>query len=494
MSSRSSAVLLVAGMTLAACAADEVSLAPAAPERPWVIPRNITDLPKPGSQPGTPTIEAPLPVQARGNAVEIDPARKYDLAGLIDLAQRNNPETSRAWEEARQAALGVGLAETSYVPQVTAEIITGFQHTPLPIPTKLISAGYFTSNTRELVPTLAAKWLLFDFGQREGEVEAAKANSFVANVAFTGAHQKLIYAVSRDYFALGAARGRLRVAKQTLETAQVVQDSIEQRRAHELATVVQTAQARRQTAQARFKLEASTGADHAAYAALIASMGIAPSAHIEAEDSSELPIPAAPSGDLDRLIAEALAQRPDIVAALGKVKAAEARLDSARATYYPTIGVAAEAFQNIGQLSSQGSRYYSVNEPGANILLKLSLPLYDGGARDAKVAIARSEVAATRHAVDQARDQAVHQVTDAYDALRTSLAEYTAALAVDEAAQTAFDASLEAYRHGVGTYTDVVNGQTALSEAQSEKEDAHANIFTAAAALAFATGAILAGP
>ncbi len=60
----------------------------------------------------------------------------------------------------------------------------------------------------------------------------------------------------------------------------------------------------------------------------------------------------------------------------------------------------------------------------------------------------------------------------------TSLAEYTAALEVDEAAQTAFDAALDAYRHGVGTYTDVVHGQTALAEAQSEKEDAHANVFT----------------
>ncbi len=57
--------------------------------------------------------------------------------------------------------------------------------------------------------------------------------------------------------------------------------------------------------------------------------------------------------------------------------------------------------------------------------------------------------------------------------------------------QTAYDAALDAYRHGVGSYTDVATEQTALSRAQSEKEDAHSNVFTAAAALAFATGAIL---
>ncbi len=431
---------------------------------------------------------------APGNAVAIDPARRYDLAGLIDLAQRNNPETREAWERARQAALAVGLTEASYVPQISAEIIGGFQRTPLPIPTNLISRGYFTSDTRELIPALTAKWLLFDFGRRAGATQAARANAFVANVAFTGAHQKLIYAVSRDYFALGAARGRLRVAQQALKSAEIVQDASEARRANGLATVVELAQARRQTAQARFDLEKATGAEHAAYAALIASIGIAPDLRVETTDSTDLTLPAAPSGDVDQYVRDALANRPDIIAALGKIRAAEATLSSAKAGYYPTISLEAEVYQNIGGLSTEGSQYYSVNKPGGNVLLKLNLPLIDGGERAAHVATARSQIAAAQDSLDQARDTAVRQVTDAYDALRTGFAEYAAALALTEAAQTAYDAALDAYRNGVGTYTDVVNAETALSQAQSEKETAQANVFTAAAGLAFATGSILSQP
>jgi outer membrane protein len=135
-----------------------------------------------------------------------------------------------------------------------------------------------------------------------------------------------------------------------------------------------------------------------------------------------------------------------------------------------------------------------VHKPGANILLKLDWPLFDGGARAARIATARSEVAAAQASLDHARDAAVQQVTDAYDALRTGFAEYVAALTLNEAAQTAYDAALEAYRNGVGTYTDLVNAETALSQAQSEKVSAHANVFTAAAALAFATGSILSPP
>jgi outer membrane protein TolC len=427
----------------------------------------------------------------RGNAVPIDPGRHYDLAALIDLAQRNNPETRDAWERARQAALGVGLSEATYLPQITGEIIAGYQHTPLPIPTNLISQGFFTTDTRELLPTLTAKWLLFDFGQRAGAENAARANSFVANVAFTGAHQQLIYAVSRDYFALGAARGRLRVAEQALKSAEVVQDAAESRRGRGLATTVELAQVQRQTAQARFNLVRATGAERSAYSALIASMGIAPSARAEVTDSSEQKLPASPARNVDQYVQDALANRPDIVAAFGKVRAAEATLSGARATYYPTIGLEAQVYQNVGGLSTQGSRYYTVNEPGANVLLKLSLPLFDSGAREARIAIARSEVEAAHGSLDQTRDTAVRQVTDAYDSLRTSFAEYSASLTLNNTAQTAYDASLDSYRHGVGTYTDIANNETALTQAQSAKEDAHANVFTAAAALAFSTGATL---
>ena len=496
---RRRAVPLVA-LLLSACATDELALAPPSPTRPWSLPPSLGALPAPGapaasqtssdvSDPGTwRTIDRTEP--ARGNAVAIDPGRRYDLAALIDLAQRNHPETREAWERARQAALGVGLVESSYLPQIAAEIVGGFQHTPLPVPTSLIPQGYFTSDTRELVPALTAKWLLFDFGQRAGAVQAARANAFVANVVFTGVHQKLIFAVSRDYFALGAARGRLRAAQQALKSAEIVADATDTRRGHGLATVVEVAQARRQVAAARFNLERATGVEHGAYAALVASVGIVPSTRIETADSSELPLPAAPAGDVDRMVADALANRPDIVATVGKLRAAQASLAGAHASYYPTVGLEAQAYQNVGALSTQGSRYYSVNEPGANLLLKLSLPLFDGGDRDAKLASAHAEVAATQAALDQARDTAVQQVTDAYDGLRTSFAEYAAALPLTAAAQTAYDAALDAYRHGVGTFTDLANDETALSQARSEKEDAHASVFTAAAALAFATGAI----
>ena len=468
--------LLFALLCLAACATNELALAPERPDQPWPIPAAEAESPHPAA------------TETKG---AIEPGRKYDLPALIDLAERNNPETREAWEKARQAALGVGLTEATYLPQVTAEVIGGFQRTPLPIPTNVVARGYFTANSYEALPTLTAKWLLFDFGRREGLEETVRANSFVANVDFTAAHQKIIFAVSREYFALGAARGRLHVAEESLKTASFVQDASEGKQKHGLATSVELAQARRSSAQARFNLEKAKGAAHSACTALVASMGLAPGTRIEVADSSEQRLPSAPAGDVDRFIHDALASRPDMIAAMGKIRAAEGSLKEARSSYYPTLGMEVQGYQNMGAISTDGSRYYSVNEPGVSALFRLSLPLFDGGAREARVGIARSEIEAAQASLDHTRDAAAQQVSDAYDALNTSFAEYQAALPLNEAAQTAYDASLDSYRNGIGTYTDLVNAQNALNEAQFEKVDAHANALTASAALAFASGTIL---
>src|SRR6202035_2293847 len=124
--------------------------APPSPAQPWAIPES-----------------AIRRAEALGNTGLSVPHKQYDLAALVDLAERENPKTREAWEAAREAAAGIGLAESAYLPQLSLQAIGGFQHTPLPMPKNLVPAGYFVSDSREIIPALALKWLLFDFGRRD---------------------------------------------------------------------------------------------------------------------------------------------------------------------------------------------------------------------------------------------------------------------------------------------------------------------------------------
>ena len=461
---------LFGGLLLADLAAAQ---APPGAEQPWAIPES-----------------ASRRAAALGDTGFAVPQKQYDLAALVDLAERENPATRAAWEGAREAAASIGLAESAYLPQLSLQAIGGFQHTPLPMPKNLVPAGYFVSDTREIIPALALKWLLFDFGRRDAQLQAARADSFVANVAFTGAHQKLIFEVSRAYFDLGAARGRLHAAQKALSTALITEDAATAKQNNGLATVVAVAQAQRQTAQARYTLAAAEGAERTARANLIAALGVPAATEIDVMDSSELPLPPAPADSVSKAIDRALAHRPEVIAALGKVDAAEATLKGERRSYYPVIELAGQAFQNIGSLNSDGGRYSHIDRPGQNIFLSFSVPLFDGGTRRNRISMADAKVREAEEQLASARDSASQQVVHAYNGVVTSLAEYDAAVVLSQAARTAYNAALRSYRQGIGTYTDLATEENAVVQGDTQVEDARAGAHTATAALALSMGAI----
>src|SRR2546429_7868373 len=70
-----------------------------------------------------------------GSRVSINPRKTYNLAELIDIAQRSNPETRVAWERARQAAAAVGLTESAYYPYLVAAAAGGYDRAFFSFPT-----------------------------------------------------------------------------------------------------------------------------------------------------------------------------------------------------------------------------------------------------------------------------------------------------------------------------------------------------------------------
>lgn len=418
------------------------------------------------------------------------PHGSYDLPRLLDIAQCLNPETREAWERTRQAELAVDLVRSSYTPQVSIEATAGFQRTPLPIPTNLVSRGYFTSDTRELIPALGVKWLLFDFGRRAGLEATARANHAAAEVAYNGVRQRLIFSVTRAYFDFQSSRENLRAADEAFKAAQTIQDATEAQRSHGRATVVATAQAERQTAMSRLNQVKANGAVRTAYSSLIAAIGLAADTQMTIGEAKDQAMPVLPNESIDHYVQKALAGRPDVRAAEEKVSAAEGEVQSAHAAYRPIVSFAGSYYQNIGALSTDGSPYYSINKPGGAVFLNVELPLFDGGARSAHLSMAQSQVQAAEDQLDQARDKVGQEVVKAYNDLRTSLEAYAQAQAFSRAARVAYEAALDAYRHGVGTYTDLANDEAIMVQSDSALASANSDAQIAWVALALATGDI----
>jgi outer membrane protein len=413
--------------------------------------------------------------------------RIYSLPELLKLALSINPQTREIEEQAYQANLATRLVKSQYAPQISVKALGGVQRTPLAIPPTVAPKGYFVSSTREVFPTLDMKWLLFDFGRRKGEVEEARHNADAAQSAVMGAQERLIYEVSDAYFESISTQGRIRAAQKALDAAELTEQAALDQRKHGRATVVQVAEAQRQTAAMRLALTKASGAADTAFAGLVATVGLPPESHFEIATPPDVSTPASLK-PLNALIDEALESRPDIIAAKDKVAASEAKIETARAAYRPTISLDAQVFQNIGEISSDGSPYSSINRTGNALFVSFEWALFDGGARATKVSVALSEKSATEDSLAAAENGASQQVVQAYNNLKTSIDNRAQALAYTKASDIAYQAALESYRRGLSSITDLLNNEAVLAQAQADQEDADADVQIAKAALDLALG------
>ena len=421
--------------------------------------------------------------------MSIETGHRYTLAELIDIAQHRNKDTRIAWEQARQAAIGVGIARAAFLPEITASALGGYQHIASPFPTNLVRQGYITANSQEIFPEIAIKYLLVDFGGgRDASEQTARQLSFAANVGFTAAHQKLILTVAKAYFTLDGVNAQLQAAKKSLADAQRLQQSTEALQARGLGTVVSVQVAKRNTAQAVYDIAQATAAQHDANYTLLQALELPPTTKLLVQDSFDRPLSRTTGRTVDKLMDDALRRRSDLLAGLARLRAADSGIAEARAEMAPKLLIDSNVQGNIGRISVDGGRYESVMQPQAGLFLKFEWPLYQGGLRQNKVRLAESRRAAAEDDLQAASSAALREVAVAYDQVQTGLSQYDAAVALVSAAETSSGSASDAFAHGVGSFSDAINAATALASARATVARSHAQALINAAGLAFAAG------
>jgi len=475
---------LTVGALAAGCVNTESMIAPA-PDREWRVPQTQSYAASAAAGFEPPHAAA---TPAHGPP-SIEPDKTYELAQLIDIAERTNPETQIAWEQARSAALSVGMAESTYAP-VLAVVATGaYQRFPAPIPTTLVPSGFFNTDSEFFIPLLTLKLVLFDFGGRAASVDAAREALAAANFSFNATHQQLVLDVTHAYAALTTAQGNVEAARAALSSAQIVEDAAQARHARGLATVPEVLQAREQTARAGYDVQEALTGESDAHLALLGAMGVRPTLPLRVASLSERPLPATLQDTAEKFVDRALAQRPDLLAQVAEIRAREAEVRKARSAFYPRIVFSGNAGQNIGRFGVQGiPGWSSVNEPTWGAMLSIEVPLYDGGLRRDQVDQAESQRRVAEKKFDAARDKIEREVVKAYDDLKLAFDKREAATALLQAAENSYSAVVDSYRRGTATFVDVSNAQAALTKARVADAQTRSGIFSAAATLAFSTG------
>jgi outer membrane protein TolC len=502
-------ILAVAGLPalmLAGCPSAYLKLAPPSPSEPS-IPQPAGHDERPGAPPESVAQgDARVPIE---ESEKVQASRRYALADLVELAAASNPETRIVWQRARQAALAVGVANASYFPTLSAVALGGYQHSFFPLsslssgitvgapeflPGVTVPApqsggknGHIGVDTFELLPFLAVRWQLLDWG-RGAAVKAAEQTSVAANLVFVGEHQKLLFQVATAFFRLSAARAQVKVAGDALDRTRVIAQSAEARFGRGIATTVELAEARRELAQAEYDLTQAQAGEKTAYTALLTALGVDPRLPLEIETIASSELGGVLRDPVESYVQTALSSRPDLQASQAQLSRAQAMVDQAVATYVPKVSVVGTGgMQTLGAKIS-GMSFQTVTIPNLTAFASIEWLLFDGGARENAVEIARARREEAELQIRKLRNGAAQEVLSAYDEANAALSRYRAAQALEQTASVADEARAKSYAHGLSTLAEAANAQKSHALASAAKEQAYAAARIAATALTLAAG------
>jgi outer membrane protein len=431
----------------------------------------------------------------------VDLRKEYTLPDLIDLAQQLNPATRAAWQNARQALALVGVSKSAYYPFLSLAAAAGYTRFFVPFPKfevnqaalrRVLASGGPVKTAVTLTEgnplhfdvlyqsELTMKWLLFDFGQRDATVSAAREGLLIANVAFNATHQRVVLEVSQSFYAYNLARESVKVAESAFQTADTVHSAVEARVKTGLATEPDLLQAKQQFAQAQFDLEKARGSERDALVDLMEAIGLSPAVKIRITEGFTGSVGVDLETPLVTLITRALSQRPDLVASLAKLRAAEDKIKGVKASYFPKITALASVDYGEERTSLGSSNTFDSSAPTFGASLAFELPIFDGFLRDRSLQAARAEQQAASEQLEQTRDDAVRQVWKSYTDLRTAVRRGAAAAALLQSSQSAYDAVLASFKLGLSTYTDVVTNETKLTSAHNAVFETQSAIYQAA--------------
>ncbi len=444
---------------------------PALPDAPWQPPHNLFG-------------NKPIPLY-RHEAVLKD-SDSYSLGQLIDIAEENNPSTHAAWERARVAAASLGIARSELYPTVLASAAgRTFLDPPLLYSTFVLQdIGLFET-------ALSMNYTLVDFGERRDEISAAKARLLAANLSFNNEHLILIQQVSAAYYSLLNATGLREAAEVNLHEAQAVEDAVRDRKANGLATLPDVLEAHAATAKADYDLQSALGAEQTAFGDLATIMTATPTKSFKVQELKDIPIPEALDSSVDDAIEDAYRTRPDLIADIERVRAADEEVKYARSAYYPKL----EFDGSKGWLRAFGEQEKFAGTYGKTYTydakLSLTWTVFDGFMRESRLAKAKAERATAQEEVREREDKIADHVWGDYTNAVTALRERQAATSLLDASSESYSAAVESYKDGVRNILDVLSAEKDLARARAVDVTARTQVLQTFMNLAFRTGDLL---
>jgi TolC family type I secretion outer membrane protein len=447
---RAAAVLALCFATAAAAdrtdPLDTARLRPAAPNQFWNGPA--------GACPAAPSVPDPL-----------------KLADAVDLALCNNPLTRESWANAKASAAALGIARGAYLPNITGSATAERSR---------IWNSPVAGNQTLLDATITFDYLLFDFGGRDAAADLARESLLAADWAHNNTLQTVLLGAVQAYYQLYATGEAVEAAAASEKASLTSLEATRARLRVGNATRADVLQAQTAYSQAQLTRTQRQGDAANARGLLANQLGLPADRELHIAQPPDLQAQRVAEQAVGELIELAKAQRPDLAAAQAQVRAAESNIRVQQAFAKPSLSL----FGTAGVTHAVPG-----SDPRSGAIgLQLNIPLFTGYRNTYQIVQAREQLELQQATRDKLATDVALDVWTAYQDLRTQGQALTTSTELVTSAQESYNVALARYRAGVGTITDLLNAQSALSSAQLEVIRARFNWNVAKATLAKAIG------
>lgn len=398
------------------------------------------------------------------------------LAQLTDLALRLNARTRQAWLQARAEAAVVGMERADLFPQLNALLshnlgrsISGTTGTSSPVQTRY-------------GPNVTLSYVLFDFGQRAADIEAANYRLLAANLAQNRVLQEVAFQVEQGYYRVLAFEYLVRASRESLKNFETALDAAQRRRSSGLATAGDEYRAETQVGQSRLVLTRNEGELSKARGQLANAAGLPVNVTLQLQAVSESPPVSEITQSMEALLEKAKANRPDLIAAEARARAAHASSTAVSRAGLPTL----EFVSNYGRVLFTDSR---TGQDSYNFGFNVRIPLFSGY-RDTYSKRRAQEVADQAESTrDQLYSQTELEVWQSYFDFQTSASSVASTANLVKSAGESAAAAAARYKAGVGSLLDLITAQLDDTNARVQQIQSYLDWYSALARLNFALGA-----
>jgi outer membrane protein len=408
------------------------------------------------------------------------------MESALARAYRDNPQLNAQRAQVRSQDENVPQALSGYRPRIGVTATVGEQYSDVLEVTPVTGQGNVVTHIfgpqTPATYGISAQQNLFNGMQTANRTRAAESQVQAGREGLRVMEQNILLTGATVYMDVLRDTGNLRIQKNYVESLRQVLEQTRKRFSRGDVTVTDVAQAQAQLAGAEAAVLAAEATLATSSARYLEIIGIVPQ-NLMPASPVEQHVPA----NLYAVTEIALAQNPNITAAMYGVDVSHLQVKIAEGALFPTLNL-----QGSLQQASQPAAGIQSEFTGA-ILGQLTIPIYQGGSEYALIRQSKENLGQQRLNLDLIRRQTRTSVSQAWAQLIATKGELQKAKEQVSAAEAALNGMLKEIRVGERTTLDLliieqnlVNARAALLNAQHDRVVASYAVMAAAGRLSAA--------